>query len=150
MQVVEIVNPSVKTGEGQYGQWNIASVKVDDGKVVQVFGWPQVGQAVESVEYDQKYNSWKGKLVKGVSQAPQGDTRKDMSNPANVQSNEVLDGMRRVYSKLLEVEQKLDDVLNKPMTTDQVYATARQQDILPDDSVAGEPVTDEDLAKIPF
>lgn len=146
-QVVEIVNPSKKTGEGQYGQWNIAEVKLEDNKVVSVFGWPQVGQEVEGIEYDQKYNSWKGKLVKGGSQPAGNAPVKDMSNPANVQSNEVVDGMRRIYAKLLEIENKLDDVLNKPMTTDQVYATAHQQDQLPDDDEVGEPFP---VDKIPF
>jgi hypothetical protein len=146
MQVVEIVNPSKKTGQGQYGQWNIAEVKLEDNKVVSVFGYPQLGQEVESLEFDQKYNSWKGKLVKGTSQAPQAAPLKDMSNPANVQSNEVLDGVRKVYAKLLEIEGKLDDVLNKPLTSDQVYATA-QQDTLPDDDEVDKSVK---LSDIPF
>jgi len=147
MQIIEIVNPSKRTGEGQYGQWNIAEVKLEDNKVVSVFGWPQIGQQVESLEFDQKYNSWKAKLVKGGSQTPQAAPLKDMSNPANVQSNEVLDGMRRVYSKLLEIENKLDDALNVPLTTDQVYATAHQQDELPGDEEADQPIK---LSDIPF
>jgi hypothetical protein len=115
MVVREVKNPSKRTGTSQKTgkQWNMAEVIVDDGKVVTVFGHPQVGQEVADLSYDDKYQSWNGKLVFSKD-------RKDMSEPSNVQHNEVMGALRRVFAKLEEVEQKLNDIAVPSDIPDQI------------------------------
>ena len=117
MEIVkEVVNPSKKTGEGKFGTWNLAVVRLEDGREVSVFGTPYVGQGVDNLE--QNEYGWNGKLVKGHVSS-QGPQVKDMSQPANVQSNEVLDALRKLYALNVDMNKKLDklmfdDVVSNP------------------------------------
>lgn len=92
-EVVEILDPSVKTGVGQKGEWTQAKVKLKNGETAYIFQPIEVGDMVEAFQNGQ-YTNWK--IVKepakrgfaetkappaGTGQAPQteatGFTQKD-------------------------------------------------------------------------
>jgi hypothetical protein len=71
-------------------------------------------------------------------QAPQQNTipnisappLQDMGNPANVEQNQILDGMRKTYDKLLEIEKKVDKLMyGEPETTAEKVVQDMSQEI---------------------
>lgn len=57
-EVVEILDPQIKTGVGQKGEWSQAKVKLKNGEIAYIFQPIEVGDMVEAFQNGQ-YTNWK-------------------------------------------------------------------------------------------
>ena len=57
-EVVEIIDPAIKTGVGKLGEWSQAKVKLKNGETAYIFQPIEVGDMVEAFQ-NGAYTNWK-------------------------------------------------------------------------------------------
>lgn len=90
--VKEIVEPRFRSGVSQKTgkEWYIHRISLNSGKVAQTFDDVEPGDTVK-MTYNEEYKSWNA-----------AKPRK-----ADTQHEEIMDALKKLYAKLLEIEKKL-------------------------------------------
>lgn len=131
-KVIEINNPSLKTGMGKNGkEWTLMQVTTDGNHVATVFAPVKIGDVLE-MEYNDQYGNWSGKKVTAQTE----------------QNNKILEAVRLVYKQNTEILAILTNKQPKAATVAPTQSTApkpapRAEPTLPDNY--DEPINIDDI-----